>query len=146
MINEREIIYGQRLKVLAGEDVSESIKGMIDDTIDKTVDSAVGEHTLITEEMIEQIAAVFWGCSSGWRISNLPQRNWMISTADAAKNQLKDRAHAVYAAKEQMLGSPIMRELERVVLLRNVDSKWIGLYRRDDRTAQRHWSARVWSV
>ncbi len=46
-------------------------------------------------------------------------------TADAAKNQLKDRAHAVYAAKEQMLGSPIMRELERVVLLRNVDSKWM---------------------
>ena len=46
-------------------------------------------------------------------------------TADSIKNQLKDRAHEVYAAKEQALGSPIMRELERVILLRNVDGKWM---------------------
>ena len=125
MNKQREIIYGQRLKVLAGEDVSESIKGMIDDTIDKTVDSAVGEHTLITEEMIEQIRRRFLGLFLGMEDFKFTAEELDDLTADAAKNQLKDRAHAVYAAKEQMLGSPIMRELERVVLLRNVDSKWM---------------------
>ncbi len=125
MNKQREIIYGQRLKVLAGEDVSESIKGMIDDTIDKAVEGAIGEHSLITEEMVEQIRRRFLGLFLGLEDFQFTKQELDDLTADSIKNQLKDRAHEVYAAKEQALGSPIMRELERVILLRNVDGKWM---------------------
>lgn len=125
MNKQREIIYGQRLKVLAGEDVSESIKGMIDDTIDKAVEGAIGEHSLITEEMVEQIRRRFLGLFLGLEDFQFTKEELDDLTADSIKNQLKDRAHEVYAAKEQALGSPIMRELERVILLRNVDGKWM---------------------
>ena len=125
MNKQREIIYGQRLKVLAGEDVSESIKGMIDDTIDKAVEGAIGEHSLITEEMVEQIRRRFLGLFLGPEDFQFTKQELDDLTADSIKNQLKDRAHEVYAAKEQALGSPIMRELERVILLRNVDGKWM---------------------
>ena len=125
MNKQREIIYGQRLKVLAGEDVSESIKGMIDDTIDKAVEGAIGEHSLITEEMVEQIRRRFLGLFLGLEDFKFTKEELDDLTTDSIKNQLKDRAHEVYAAKEQALGSPIMRELERVILLRNVDSKWM---------------------
>ncbi len=125
MNKQREIIYGQRLKVLAGEDVSESIKGMIDDTIDKAVEGAIGEHSLITEEMVEQIRRRFLGLFLGLEDFKFTKEELDDLTADSIKNQLKDRAHEAYAAKEQALGSPIMRELERVILLRNVDGKWM---------------------
>ena len=125
MNKQREIIYGQRLKVLAGEDVSESIKGMIDDTIDKAVEGAIGEHSLITEEMVEQIRRRFLGLFLGLEDFQFTKQELDDLTADSIKNQLKDRAHEAYAAKEQALGSPIMRELERVILLRNVDGKWM---------------------
>ncbi|MGN1007863.1 MAG: SEC-C metal-binding domain-containing protein, partial [Butyricicoccus sp.] len=125
MNKQREIIYGQRLKVLAGEDVSTSIMSMIDDTIDKAVEGAIGEHQMVTEEMIEQIRRRFLGLFLGLEDFKFTPEELDDLTPDQIKNQLKDRAHEVYAAKEQMLGSPIMRELERVVLLRNVDSKWM---------------------
>ncbi len=125
MNKQREIIYGQRLKVLSGEDVSENIKSMIDDTIDKAVDTAVGEQHYITEEMIAQIARRFQGIFLAPDELHFEKDELDDLSSDQLKNQLKDKAHAVYAAKEQALGSQIMRELERVVLLRNVDTKWM---------------------
>ena len=46
-------------------------------------------------------------------------------TAEQLTAELAEQAHKVYDAKEQALTSPIMRELERVILLKNVDSKWM---------------------
>ena len=94
---QRQTIYAQRLQVLEGKDVKDNIVKMIDDTIAHAVHAAIGEHSLISTEMVEQARRPFIG----------------------------DQAHKVYEAKEQALGSPIMRELERVVLLKNVDSKWM---------------------
>ena len=125
MNKQREIIYGQRLKVLSGEDVSTSIMGMIDDTIDRAVDAAIGEHQIITEEMLDQIRRRFFGVFLNLGDFAFTPEELDDLTPDSVKNQLKDIAHEVYAAKEKALGSPIMRELERVVLLRNVDSKWM---------------------
>ena len=125
MNKQREIIYGQRLKVLSGEDVSENIKSMIDDTIDKVVNAAIGEQHYITEEMIEQIRQRFTGLFLTPEDFQFPKEELDDLSADQLKNQLKDKAHEVYAAKEQALGDKIMRELERVILLRNVDTKWM---------------------
>ena len=125
MNKQREIIYGQRLKVLSGEDVSNNIKGMIDDTIERTVDAAVGEQKVITDEMLEQIKRRFVGLFiMPDALTYTPEEKDDLN-ADKLKNELKEKAHQVYEAKENALGSQIMRELERVVLLRNVDTKWM---------------------
>ena len=125
MNKQREIIYGQRLKVLSGEDVSNNIKGMIDDTIERTVDAAVGEQKVITDEMLEQIKRRFVGLFiMPDALTYTPEEKDDLN-ADKLKNELKEKAHQVYEAKEKALGSQIMRELERVVLLRNVDTKWM---------------------
>ena len=125
MNKQREIIYGQRLKVLSGEDVSNNIKGMIDDTIERAVDASVGEQKVITDEMLEQIKRRFVGLFiMPDALTYTPEEKDDL-TADKLKNELKEKAHQVYEAKENALGSQIMRELERVVLLRNVDAKWM---------------------
>ena len=125
MNKQREIIYGQRLKVLSGEDVRESIIGMIDDTVDKAVDAVVGEQRMFTEEMIDQVRRRFVGLFLLPNDFQFTKEELDDLEPDQLKNQLKDKAHEVYEAKEKALGEPIMRELERVVLLRNVDSKWM---------------------
>lgn len=125
MNKQREIIYGQRLKVLSGEDVSSNIKGMIDDTIDRAVDATVGENAIVTEEMIEQIKNHFVGLFIDKDSLEFTSEELDDLTADKIKNELKDKAHQAYDEKENTLTAPIMRELERVVLLRNVDSKWM---------------------
>ena len=125
MNKQREIIYGQRLKVLSGEDVSNNIKGMIYDTIERTVDAAIGEQKVITDEMLAEIKRHFVGLFIMPDALTYTAEEKDDLTADKIKNELKEKAHQVYEAKETALGSQIMRELERVVLLRNVDAKWM---------------------
>ncbi len=62
MLNsQREIIYAQRLQVLEGKDVKDNIVKMIDDTIAHAVHAAIGEHSLISTEMVEQARRPFIG-------------------------------------------------------------------------------------
>ena len=121
----RETIYKQRLQVLSGEDVSQNILSMIDSTIENAVHAAIGEHTMITQEMIEAVRRPFLGLFLGLNDCTFTDDELDDLTRDQLANVLKDQAHKIYAAKEEMLTSPVMRELERVVLLRNVDTKWM---------------------
>lgn len=125
MNKQREIIYSQRLKVLSGEDVRSNIVAMIDDTIDREVDAAVGEQKYIEPPMLDQIRNRFLGIFLLATDLQYSADECDDLTPDSIKNLLKDRAHEVYDKKEAELTAPIMRELERVVLLRNVDEKWM---------------------
>jgi len=122
---QRQTIYAQRLQVLEGKDVKDNIVKMIDDTIAHAVHAAIGEHSLISTEMVEQARRPFIGVFLRPEDCTFTPEECDDLTADQLTNILSDQAHKVYEAKEQALGSPIMRELERVVLLKNVDSKWM---------------------
>ena len=121
MNTQRGIIYDQRLKVLRGEDVSGSIRDMIDSTIGNAVKAASGEHNELTEEMVNEVCAKFTGVF----IAPGEIRHQAGMTPETLTALLQERAHKIYEMKEAALGSEIMRELERVVLLRNVDTKWM---------------------
>ncbi|MBR3867343.1 MAG: preprotein translocase subunit SecA [Butyricicoccus sp.] len=121
MNTQRGIIYGQRLQVLRGEDISGSIRDMVDSTIEGSVHAAAGEHKELTEEMMRDACEKFVGVFISK--SEIPYTPGL--TPEKLTETLKERAHRVYALKESAVGSSIMRELERVVLLRNVDSKWM---------------------
>ena len=125
MSTQRETIYSQRLKVLSGEDVSGNILSMLDTTIENAVHAAVGEHQVITQEMIDTLRHRFQGIFIGPEDFTYTDEELDDLHAEGLVNELKDLAHKAYKEKEENVGSPIMRELERVILLRNVDSKWM---------------------
>ena len=124
MNSQREIIYGQRQKVLAGEDVSESV------------------HTMMRESIEENTALYLGGDNAAdWNFTELRSHylGWLTVPADFqytdeqlaslkredVSNLLIDRAEKICAAKEKLIGEKNMRELERIVLLRVVDRKWM---------------------
>ena len=125
MNHQREIIYRQRAQVLAGEDLHPQILSMIDSSIDKKVhEIAAGKAHLDTwqaEEIVKHYTRVFIAPDEQLFTSDeLPSL-----TPEQFAERIKARAHAEYEAKEKVLGSDIMRELERVVLLKTVDQKWM---------------------
>ena len=125
MNRQREIIYGQRAQVLAGEDIRPQILSMIDSSIDKTVkEIAAGKNYLDTwqaEEIVKRYTRVF--IAPGEML--FTKQDLETMTPDDVAGRVKARAHQEYEAKEKVLGSDVMRELERVVLLRTVDEKWM---------------------
>lgn len=125
MNTQRETIYSQRLKVLSGEDVSGNILSMIDTTIENTVHSVIGEHRILTQEMIQSIRGHFLGVFLGDEDCVFTDEELDDLQPEGLINELKDQAHKIYKEKEEAVGSTVMRELERVILLRNVDSKWM---------------------
>ena len=122
---QRQTIYAQRLQVLEGKDVKDNIMSMIDDTIGRAVHAAVGEHNVITQDMVERARRPFIGVFLRPEDCTFTPEECDDPTAEQLTNTLAEQAHKIYEAKEQALGAPIMRELERVVLLKNVDTKWM---------------------
>ncbi len=125
MNTQRETIYSQRLKVLSGEDVSSNILSMIDTTIENTVHSVIGEHRILTQDMIQEVRQHFMGIFLQQDDCVFTDEELDDLQPEGLMNELKDQAHKVYKEKEETVGSSVMRELERVILLRNVDSKWM---------------------
>ncbi|BDF68863.1 protein translocase subunit SecA [Oscillospiraceae bacterium] len=125
MNTQREVIYKQRRQVLDGEDLQDNIQKMITMVIENAVRGHMGESDHLTAE--------------DWRVATEPFRNVFLHpedlkytdeelagmSADELCEKLQEKASAIYAAKEQELGSPLMRELERVVMLRVVDEYWM---------------------
>jgi preprotein translocase subunit SecA len=122
---QRGVIYEQRNMVLDGQDLKEFILRMVDDTIDGTLHGVLGEKPYIEQEDIEQIRKKFVGLFLLPNEMQFTNEELDDLERSALRNQLCDRAHAVYEAKEKQMTPQIMRELERVVLLRNVDQKWM---------------------
>ena len=132
MNQQREIIYGERRKVLDGEDISDYIKGMIRSVIHQDVVSAVGERGYVSDmnelhNVLRQFEGLF--LKEG---DIAPSQSELDSyTVDHICEELEEKAFEFYSAKEERFGlipgtdTPIMREFERVILLRVVDEYWM---------------------
>ena len=119
---QRKLIYEQRYKVLDGEDIQQSIAGMIHDFIYDSVGSVDPESPDSLAEMLAPFEKLFLARG---RISY--EKGMKCS---ALAKRLEEIAREVYAAKEKALGAmpngvPVMRELERVIMLRVVDEYWM---------------------
>ncbi|MBQ8073943.1 MAG: preprotein translocase subunit SecA [Clostridia bacterium] len=126
MNRQREVIYGQRRRVLLGEDVHDSILKMADHVVDFAVSRWLNG---------EDPAEWDWTQATHY-LENLCNRHGVLETlkpqAEALGQEglaeaLKEDAHAFYAEREKMLSDlhVDMRELERVMLLRSVDTRWM---------------------
>ena len=124
MNQQREIIYKQRQQVLNGEDISANLHQMLRQSIDETCQSFLSGET-----------------ADDWDFAALRRHymNWLCLptdfnytteqldhiTREEVANTLYERGMHILEAKEKKYGAPMMRELERICLLRNVDSKWM---------------------
>ena len=119
---QREIIYRQRRQVLDGENMSENISNMINSVAEEIVGMYVeGEegNSLNIESLNTEILNTFG-------IDMLDFLKEHKKDINAVTEELEKQAHSKYEEKEQEIGSEQMRELERVVLLKVVDEKWMN--------------------
>ena len=120
MNTQREVIYAQRQKVLDGEDLKESIAHMLEQVVTSTVADCLADFGgQVTEESLQAVAGKMQGIyfPKGMVLEG--------KTQQALTEEILAAAQALYAQKETRYGSAMMRELERVFMLRVVDEYWM---------------------
>ena len=120
MNTQRMVIYEQRRKVLEGEDMSEDMA----DWMDETVERIVLEHTEGPHEEWDT-DSLFAEMSSLYDTEIQPDELDLASMpSEELVEEFQDDARDAYAAKEEALGSELMREIERYLVLQVVDARW----------------------
>ena len=120
---QREIIYAERKRVLDGESMRDSIYKMITDIVESAVDTAIGEEGDADNWDLNELNEILLPTVplkkiNRGRIENL--------TKSGLKQQLKEEAVKLYEAKEAEFPEPeTIREIERVILLKVIDRKWM---------------------
>ena len=125
MNKQREIIYGQRRQVLEGMDVKDVIMNMMNTSITHLVQNAFSgvQHLDMTscQELLRQVEGVYFP-KYAVRFS---QEQLDAMDAQAVTDAFTQAAAGYYQQKEDEFTAPVMREVERVVLLRVVDEYWM---------------------
>jgi len=132
MNQQRELIYKQRKQVLDGDDVSQSVRNMVADSIRMNMTDAMSEKGYVSDlDELQRIIRPYVGLfvrEDDFKPSLVELNSY---TQDYLANALKEKAFAYLDEKEQRFGLlpgtevPVMRELERVILLRVVDEHWM---------------------
>lgn len=126
MSAQREIIYSQREKVLSGEDIHEYTLKMISDMISETVDQYLIDDNVHDDWNLAGLRDRFMGLFTVTDDFRYTTEELAEVTKDQIKEKLTTRALDFYKTKEEKIGSDVLRELERVILLKVVDIKWMA--------------------
>ena len=121
MNKQRVVIYEQRRKVLEGEDFSEELKSWIDEVIERAVEAFVDPETGDVD--LDALAQAMQQLYNS-EITADELREDRITERGALIEEFTEDAAEEYAAKEEELGSDLIRELERFVILQVVDTRW----------------------
>ncbi|MCL5289663.1 MAG: SEC-C metal-binding domain-containing protein, partial [Firmicutes bacterium] len=123
MNQQRELIYNQRRKVLTGENMAENIRETIATVVDRSVEAYCPEGVHQEEWDLAgllEYASQLYLPNHELKVEDLEEMG-----RDALKEELLEKSLALYKAREEELGAETLREIERVVLLRLVDEKWM---------------------
>ena len=118
MNTQREIIYKQRREVLDGENLKSKIQKMMDSVAEELTNTYFSEETVNKEAFMQDIQTTFG-------IEKLHSLKEEKLNASDVLNELKAQIHEIYEQKEAEFGSENLRELERVIMLKIVDQKWM---------------------
>ena len=122
--DQREVIYEERRKVLDGESMRDVVLNMVDQVVDRKVDLCLGENPEITEDTVQELNQNL--------LPLIPFQPFKLADIEdkgsgKLKQELKTEAHRLYEAKEaEFEDIEQMRELERVVLLKVIDARWMN--------------------
>ncbi|WP_330464178.1 preprotein translocase subunit SecA [Micromonospora zamorensis] len=124
---QRQVVYAERLRVLNGEDLSEQVRNMIDDTVEAYVRGATSEgygEDWDLEQLWSSLKQLY---PVGVTIEELEEEaggSRAGMDADFLVSRLKEDANAAYDRREEQVGTEGVRQLERMVLLQVIDRKW----------------------
>ncbi|NMA65739.1 MAG: preprotein translocase subunit SecA [Clostridiaceae bacterium] len=125
MNTQREVIYSQRAMVLNGENIKEYIEKMIDTVSESIVSLYCGESDIPDNwdlKGMQKYAETIMFPKGALDFSNIDLET---ITAKELTESLRQKAHTLYKQKEEEFGEEVMRELERHILLKTVDEKWM---------------------
>ena len=125
MSRQREIIYGQRAKVLDGENLRDSIISMIRGSIEENVNMYLADPNIHDNWNIDGLRDYYRGFLTDDSDFNYNAEELGEVSREDITELLYSRAMAIYDEREKLLGNELMRDLERVILLRTVDMKWM---------------------
>ncbi|MGN0432016.1 MAG: preprotein translocase subunit SecA [Lachnospiraceae bacterium] len=124
MSEQREIIYGERRRVLDGESMRDVIYKMITDITEHCVDMAIGEDTDYEDWDLNELNTLLLPIIP---LEPIKRGRIHATKKNALKQELKEEAVKLYEAKEtEFPEAEMMREVERVILLKVIDRKWMG--------------------
>jgi len=124
MSQQRTTIYNQRSAVLDGGDVSDKIRSMIQETINDAVDTFC-QGDVADDWNLTGLRESWSGVLTNSSDFKYTRDEMNEITREDIKVELQKRGLVLYEKREEEYGEEIMRELERVILLKNVDTKWM---------------------
>ena len=123
MNQQRKVVYDQRRKILEVEEMKDQILSMVDNIIEKGMETYV-DPKLYPEEWdfagLLKYAEKYFLAPGDLKLEEIEDMS-----REEVEDKLKTMAHETYNAREESIGSPMMRELEKAVMLKVVDSKWM---------------------
>ena len=126
MNTQREIIYGERAQVLDGEDIHEKILSMMEGLITDKVNAYLVDEEVKDDWNLVGLKEYFLGWLTGPEDLDFDEDDIASVSKSEIISALSEKAGEIYQAKEEEYGSDVMRELERVILLKVVDTKWMA--------------------
>ena len=124
MSEQREIIYSERRRVLDGESMRDVIYKMITDVVEHCVDMAIGEDAGADEWDFNELNSLLLPIIP---LKPVTKERVTATRKNGLKQQLKEEAVKLYEAKEtEFPEAEMMREVERVILLKVIDKKWMA--------------------
>lgn len=123
MNQQRKVVYEQRRKILEGDDMRDQIMSMVDSVVEKGM-TTYADPKLYPEEW--DFGGLLKYCEKFFLTPDeLTAEEIEEMSREEIEDKLKQLAHATYAQREESIGAPMMRELEKAVMLKVVDSKWM---------------------
>ena len=123
MNQQREVIYDQRRKILLGENLHENIIDMVHRTIDSEMDRFANEKLYPEEWTLDGLIKEAENIYAPKGV--LVQSELEAMSRDELKDKLYKTAEDNYNQREKLFGSEVMRDLERIIMLKVVDNKWM---------------------
>ena len=124
MNQHRKLIYEQRLQVLNGDDLHDTMMEMIESSVENAVSSYLGDGSPESRNL-SGLRTHYLGWLYGQDDEAFTEEVLSALSADEIRTLILDKMHTVYSEKEAVFGAESFREVERVILLRNVDSHWM---------------------
>ena len=125
MNKQRELIYAQRNQVLDGEELKNTILKMIDETVDAYCNIYLADDAVHDNWDLTGLREYFLGWITTPDDLHFTAQELGDASREEVAESLKEKAHANYEKREAEFGSEMMREIERVMLLRSVDTNWM---------------------
>jgi preprotein translocase subunit SecA len=125
MNKQREVIYGDRRKVLSGEDMRERVFSMCEELVEEAVENAVMGNKYAEEWDFDSLNAALKQICGTYPGVTLTEAEKQDITPGRLTDMIYERFLEIYTTREREVGEEMMRDLERMILLRVIDNMWM---------------------